>query len=593
MERQRGAALIIVLVLLTVSIMLGISSMQSSLIDERMAGNYRESTQAQMAAEAGLSVFNDVLQQNSVLKENLASWAHEGSDNEFSLDGFHYNKLLDKHSSLEILRVMKVNDHQFFVESEGRSGAYKQGKRETKRVAVAYYNVRARDEGGLSGYTACENLNLNIDLIDSYDSRVGSYGGSNARHSLADIGVTSPKGTNVNITRGGTQIYGNLVSRSDIAITGGGSSITGNVQANGNVSVSGSSSISGNIVSGGSVRLNQSNVGGDIVSVGDITMEGWGATVNGNVTSGENLYTGEGGLVKGNAAVAGSVNTAGWDKRIYGLAQAKEFISAGGGGVDRQVPNRELASISPVDVDKLESQDCDFVNLKEAMLGLSTVQSSNDLIVNNGKEYKIHPGMNGSVVSNDNFVFMGEESSVIRLSSLSVGGGAYFEVNGGKPIVLFIDGDVDIGDGATFKVSGKGTSLKIVTNGRFKQSLDRNKFIIDVSTSSGSNVVDDSNSPVLSLYTTKDVDISGDAKFYGAIYAPYSEVRVQAGGGFYGAMHAKSLNVSGGGGAHFDEALLEDKVDGGGKDRGVEVSIAGYCYPEYDHECAGLSDESL
>lgn len=52
MKQQQGAALIVVLVLLTISLMLGLSGVQSSLMDERMAGNYRAATLAQMAAEA-------------------------------------------------------------------------------------------------------------------------------------------------------------------------------------------------------------------------------------------------------------------------------------------------------------------------------------------------------------------------------------------------------------------------------------------------------------------------------------------------------------------------------------------------------------
>ncbi|MGL6250210.1 MAG: PilX N-terminal domain-containing pilus assembly protein, partial [Billgrantia desiderata] len=43
MKKQRGAALVVVLSLLAMSLMLGISGMQSSQIDERLAGNYRSS----------------------------------------------------------------------------------------------------------------------------------------------------------------------------------------------------------------------------------------------------------------------------------------------------------------------------------------------------------------------------------------------------------------------------------------------------------------------------------------------------------------------------------------------------------------------
>ncbi|MBF8224010.1 pilus assembly PilX family protein [Halomonas sp. 328] len=50
-RHQRGAALIISLILLSVALILGVSAMQSALLDERMAGNHRFATQAQMAAE--------------------------------------------------------------------------------------------------------------------------------------------------------------------------------------------------------------------------------------------------------------------------------------------------------------------------------------------------------------------------------------------------------------------------------------------------------------------------------------------------------------------------------------------------------------
>ncbi|WP_181872867.1 pilus assembly PilX family protein [Billgrantia montanilacus] len=57
MKRQRGAALVVVLSLLTMSLMLGLSGMQSSILDERLAGNYKATTEAQMNAELGASEF--------------------------------------------------------------------------------------------------------------------------------------------------------------------------------------------------------------------------------------------------------------------------------------------------------------------------------------------------------------------------------------------------------------------------------------------------------------------------------------------------------------------------------------------------------
>ncbi|MDN6180518.1 MAG: pilus assembly PilX N-terminal domain-containing protein [Halomonas subglaciescola] len=55
MHKQKGAALIVVLALLVGAVVIGISSMQSSLVDERLAGNYRMASQAQMNAEKAAS----------------------------------------------------------------------------------------------------------------------------------------------------------------------------------------------------------------------------------------------------------------------------------------------------------------------------------------------------------------------------------------------------------------------------------------------------------------------------------------------------------------------------------------------------------
>ncbi|MBS9404896.1 hypothetical protein KG088_14790 [Halomonas sp. TRM85114] len=55
MKRQQGAVLVVVLSLLTVSLMVGLSSMQTSQIDERLAGNYKAAVEAQMAAEEAAS----------------------------------------------------------------------------------------------------------------------------------------------------------------------------------------------------------------------------------------------------------------------------------------------------------------------------------------------------------------------------------------------------------------------------------------------------------------------------------------------------------------------------------------------------------
>jgi len=55
-SRQQGSALIIGMVFLIVLTILGIASMQGTTMQERMAGNYRETNESLQAAEAALRV---------------------------------------------------------------------------------------------------------------------------------------------------------------------------------------------------------------------------------------------------------------------------------------------------------------------------------------------------------------------------------------------------------------------------------------------------------------------------------------------------------------------------------------------------------
>ncbi|APX94543.1 hypothetical protein BWR19_17310 [Halomonas sp. 1513] len=90
MKKQKGAALIVVLSLLVVSLMLGLSSMQSSQIDERLAGNYRVQTEAQMNAEAGASRGLKDIEPGAGWSASFESLADFLEDNEsvFPLDVF-------------------------------------------------------------------------------------------------------------------------------------------------------------------------------------------------------------------------------------------------------------------------------------------------------------------------------------------------------------------------------------------------------------------------------------------------------------------------------------------------------------------------
>ncbi len=66
LAKQKGAALLLSLVFLVVLTLLGVSAMQGTLLQERMAGNFRASHAAMDAAEAALRAGEAYLEQASI-----------------------------------------------------------------------------------------------------------------------------------------------------------------------------------------------------------------------------------------------------------------------------------------------------------------------------------------------------------------------------------------------------------------------------------------------------------------------------------------------------------------------------------------------
>jgi putative adhesin len=66
----------------------------------------------------------------------------------------------------------------------------------------------------------------------------------------------------------------------------------------------------------------------------------------------------------------------------------------------------------------------------------------------------------------------------------------------------------------------------------------------------------------LEIYMTGGkANITSDNTFYGVIYAPNTDVTVNASADFFGAVVGKTLKVSGSGRGHYDEALDLEQVD--------------------------------
>src|SRR5690554_1710627 len=112
MKKQSGAALIVVLSLLTISLMVGLSSIQSSQIDERLAGNYRAKSQAQMGAEQAASLGLELLRADSewlsVSELDDLDWgyANKGEAGDCSLPVVCYYRYVEDAEGLKYIFAM-------------------------------------------------------------------------------------------------------------------------------------------------------------------------------------------------------------------------------------------------------------------------------------------------------------------------------------------------------------------------------------------------------------------------------------------------------------------------------------------------------
>lgn len=135
-------------------------------------------------------------------------------------------------------------------------------------------------------------------------------------------------------------------------------------------------------------------------------------------------------------------------------------------------------------------------------------------------------------------------------------------------------GDLSVSGNSTYTLPG-GTyhfdSIKVTGNAQI-QALG--PVVIYVSGSvelAGNGIATQGNLPPnMLIYVTNgsDVKISGNANYYGGIYAPDSEVKNTGNGQIFGAIVAEDYHQTGNGKVHFDEAMKEV---GGSTGQGISV----------------------
>ncbi|QFT86389.1 Polymer-forming cytoskeletal [Halomonas sp. THAF12] len=558
MEKQKGAALIVVLSMLTASLMLGLTSMQSSMIEERLAGNYKAAAQAQMAAEEALSqgwkpisdgadpMWSPIADFSGNTVEEL-TWA----DIKAGSDGGCKGSVSCFYQYVEV-----AGGERYIVAMGSILGS---GFATSSPVVARVVGDGAeRDEKGIVG---CEAISLGGGpQIDSYNSNFGGYGENvnvdgqsfmNGRRQEAVVKAISEGATLV--LSGNSPIYGKVEIPGDISLRGG-TPIYGRVAADGDVYMNGR--IYGDLVAGGGVTFGSaSTMEGDVTAGGDVVVESTGNPPSSINASGSVSYPGWWKWNDAKMEIAEGYHEY-EDLSIPSVYEASDVcdtvgVTAQGGGpgelFDDAWGNPEILSASSW----FDQQGCGHC--------YSTKRGGFSFSGGSGKQ-------DASVTQ------LGEdgERTYLRIDQDVTTGGRLRQLLVKGDVTMVVDGDFDLGNNTQLVVD-EGATLAILVTGRAKLGggsnlLSSSAFVRDVDGGEKRAAV--------SIYSSYDgygggpnsagVTVSGANSSFVDIVAPKTDVVITGSGSIFGAVRAGRIDMRGSGDIHFDEALKEVSMAQGG-----------------------------
>tara|TARA_B100000678_G_scaffold230757_1_gene199275 strand:- start:1974 stop:3575 length:1602 start_codon:yes stop_codon:yes gene_type:complete len=518
MVQQKGAALIVVLSMLTASLMLGLSSMQSSLIDERLAGNYKSASQAQMNAEKAVAELLGKLREDEF--SPVAPPVELGWDEFSDFSNNHPVECLG-YDGYKQACFLKIDDELGKEEGEYivAMGAIDGDMALSEPIFVS---IKREGVAVFDGITGCDSVSVTGGgRVTSYDSSLGSWNSlsQDSREYSGLLLNTEGSSSDVKlaggvVVDGGVKVTGNL----DVA---GGSQVIGNAGVSGSLAVSGGSRVTGDVESGGGVKLNG------------------GASILGNARSDGEIEAKGGSYVGGSAKEKEGAGYAG--DYAGGECDYVSFGQDDGGGVTLSDEFSRLSESLDEDeaLGKLGKNlgNYPFVDWSLSKEGLSAFD----------KTWNVQDWTD--FARSQEATILGKERSIVRVDDFILKNGT-LDVSGGD-VVLFVDGDFVLGKGGSSYNIEDGSSLTVFVRGKVDISHGAN---MDDSKTFGSE-----GNPRLSIYSSgEDVSFTSSGKGVASVYAPYSDVSVNSGGQFFGSLRGKTLSVNGGGMVAYDIALKDD-----------------------------------
>ncbi|MFQ2040050.1 hypothetical protein [Aeromonas sp. s11] len=510
LQGQRGAVLLVVLVVSLLSSLLVFTSIQENQLQARLSGNFHKKINAQLSAEQGMNESYRALHQ-ALGAEPRIEWERlvqkvpgkgEGAmaGSRFSIDQ------LDASTGSKLA----LQSHGHYLEGNASLNALFALKREPGNLIFQ------------DSVVACEGLSLSgSGFIDSYDSRKGKYGGTNIKQN-AKVATVSDKAN---------------------VVLAGHSPIWGDVRATGSVTLNGSSPVAGNVLAGGDITISPSD--------GVVRVEG---SVNGSGN-----FALQGGHIAGAVAINGDVSMG------HGTSIAGDKLNYGGNGAFLDAKHQKYLDPQYRTHPKLPpvaGQVCDPLNVAALPKSFppATLPINGPLTLGATQQMVLTMDpATGSVTSSNQHKpglplpgkgeLFGKDQTIYQLDSLNMGADATLTIKG--DVVLLIDKDFTMTGSNKLTVS-EGSSLTLIVSGK----VDLGAGAEVTAAKQGLTTV---GTPAISLYSAysgKDgIKLSGNTPLYAALYAPLTEMKISGSGGLYGAVRAKHLTESGAGGVHYDEAL--------------------------------------